>query len=190
MPTIDATVGGPGSNSYCLLAEATAYFDERLPLPTPWLASGDMCNRALTMATRVLDSMAQPFVSYVKDGAYYITRKQWTGEPASTTQRLAWPRIGMFNRNGGEIAEDEIPQELKEATAELAGQLMMADTTLDNDVAVKGITSIKAGSVSLSFAAGIEAHVLPNAVLNLMPASWFTDEVIDYATQEAEFEVI
>ena len=189
MPTIIATPGAATANSFCTKAEADAYYDERLPLPTPW-EDAESPERALIMATRVLSRMGQPFKSFVKDGAYYITRPVWTGHPATTTQRLAWPRTGMYNTNGVASPITEIPYELKEATAELAGQLVIADTTLDNDVAVKGIRSISAGSVSLSFKDAIDQHVLPDAVLNLMPASWFEPEAIDYAVGDAEFSLL
>lgn len=192
MPTIDATVGGSAANSYETLGEANTYFDERLPLPTPWVASGDSSIRALLMATRVLESMTYPHKTLRIDKCdckYYLTARQWTGAPASTTQRLAWPRTGMFDRNGNAIPSDVIPQELKDAESELAGQLLMSDTTLDNSTSVQGITSVKAGSVAVTFKENIAAHVLPDAVLNLMPPSWLTDEIVSYP-ETAEFDVI
>ena len=187
MPTIIATPGGATSNSYETLAEAATYFDERLPLATPWVASGDDSARALIMATRTLNSMSLPHVRKV--GEFYVTSRTWTGVPATSTQSLAWPRKGMYDGNGNAIPEDVIPQALKDAESELAGQLIMADTTLDNAVSVAGITSIRAGSVSLSFKEAIEAHVLPNMVLNLMPPSWFTEETLSTGFH-AEFEVL
>lgn len=191
MPTIIATVGGATSNSYETQAEANTYFDERLPLSTPWVASGDTAARALIMATRVLDAMNSPHRMLRKgcDCRYYYTNRQWTGAPATATQRLAWPRTGMYDNNGNLIASDVIPQALKDAESELAGQLLMADTTLDNAVAVGGIKSVSAGSVSVSFKDDIAAHVLPDAVLNLMPPSWLTDELVESATP-ALFDVI
>lgn len=259
MPTIDATVGGSLANSYELLSEANTYFDERLPLPTPWVASGDASIRALIMATRVLNSMSVPHRTLKRDACdcqYYLTARQWTGLPASATQRLAWPRIGMFDANGnaldvvisansvasptvitttvahGRTTGDKvfitgsnstpiidgthtatvlstttlsipvnvtiagtigritvIPQALKDAQSELAGQLLIADSTLDNPVSVQGLTSVKAGSVSLTFKDDIAAHVLPDAVMNLLPPGWFTDELISYP-ENAEFDVI
>jgi hypothetical protein len=193
MPVIDATVAGASSNSYQTLMEANEYHDGRIPLPTPWVASGDASIRALITATRVMDSMASPFRTFVRgqsgDASYHIVRRQWTGAPSTTTQRLAWPRTGMYNRNGVAIPSGEIPFELKEAHAELAGQLLNADTTLDNAVAVGGITSVRAGSVSVSFKDLIEQHVLPDAVMNLLPPSWFTDEEVVYTT-DAIFEVL
>ena len=191
MPTIKATVGGVDSNSYETQAEANTYFDERLPLATPWVASGDASIRALLMATRVLDAMSVPHRTLRKgcDCNYYYTNRQWTGTPASATQRLAWPRVGMYDRNGNAIPSDVIPQELKDMESELAGQLLMADTTLDNAQSIGGITSVKAGSVAVTFKDDIAAHVLPSAVLNLAPPSWFTDELVEAAIS-AQFDVI
>lgn len=191
MPVIDAIIGGVASNAYATEAEVNTYFDERLPLATPWVVSGANNARAIIMATRVLDAMVQPVVRYVKDGEYYITSRQWTGAVASDTQRLAWPRTGMFDRYDREIAEDVIPRELKEAMSELAGQLLISDTTLDNSAVAQGISSVRAGSVSVTFKDMIEQHVLPDAVWALMPGSWFTAEIIEYATRGSiEFEVL
>lgn len=188
--TIVATPGASNANSFLTEAEATAYFNARLPLVPPWEDADDP-TAALVMATRVLSAFAQPY-RYLMQGDppyYYRIRRQWTGAPATTTQRLPWPRTGMFDANGNAIASNVIPEALKEATAELAGQLIVADTTLDNSTAVKGITSVKAGSVSVSFKDMIESKVLPDAVWNLMPPSWFTEELIEGAIP-ALFDVI
>src|ERR1019366_3747461 len=104
-------------------------------------------------------------------------------------QRLAWPRIGMFDANGNAIDPTIIPQDLKDAESELAGQLLGGDRSLDNSVIVQGLTAVKAGSVSLSFKSEIMPQVIPDAVLNIMPQSWLTDEVYVLAN-EALFEVI
>ena len=82
-----------------------------------------------------------------------------------------------------------IPQALKDALAELAGALATSDSTLDNEVVVQGIKSVKAGSVALTFNDMIEQHVLPDMVWNLMPPSWFTSEIIEPA-MPAQFDVV
>lgn len=176
---LDATVGGAASNSYETVVEAQNYFDARLPL-AGW-DNADSQAILLVMGTRVLDALAQPFKTFFPasggTGAYYRVRRQWTGAPATTTQRLAWPRTGMLDANGNAIASNVIPQALKDALAELAGQLGGQDRTLDNDVIIQGLTSVKAGSVSLAFKQEIIPQVIPDAVYNLMPQSWLTDEL-------------
>jgi len=186
MPTIVETPAAANANSYETHAEANTYFDERLPLATPWVTSGQ--EAALIMATRVIEMVLQPRVVFDMANVCYRTRPTWTGAPSTTTQRLAWPRTGMLDRNGNAIPSGEIPYDLKNAQSELAGQLLMGDRTLDNDISIQGITSLKAGSVSLTFKDVIEAKVLPDAVLNLMPPSWFTDEDVDYGVRDAVFE--
>lgn len=193
MPTINSTAGDPAANSFCSLAEAATYFDERLALDPAWVTTGDTPARLLIMATRVLSAMMVPHRSlrWDKEGkAYYYTSRAWLGVPSTTTQSLAWPMIGMYDRLGRAIPSNVVPKELKEATAELAGQLGIADRTLDNDIKVQGITSVRAGSVALTFKEIIESQVLPDAVLSLLVPSWLSDELIDYATQELVFEAV
>lgn len=191
MPTIDATVGGASSNSYETYAEANAYFDERIPIVPPWVTSGN--EAYLITATRLLDNFAQPYKTFFppqgSSPAYYRVRPRWTGQPATATQRLAWPRIGMFDANGNEIPSNVIPQALKDAESEFAGQLLAGDRSLDNSVIVQGLTSVRAGSVSLSFKDTIIPQVIPDAVMNLMPTSWLTEELFEMANP-AEFDIV
>lgn len=188
---IIATPGAANANSYETHLEANQYFEERIPITPPWIASGQEVY--LLTATRALDALNQPRKTLMQpqDGraAYYIINRQWTGSPASATQRLAWPRIGMFDRNGNEIASTIIPQELKDAESEFAGQLKQGDRTLDNDVIVQGLTSLRASSVSLAFKNNIIPQVIPDMVFNLMPQSWLTDQRYEPAEQ-AIFDVV
>jgi len=191
--TINATPGDPDANSYDTLQEVNDYFDARIPLNPPWNPATDPASRAIVTATRTIDSLASGRRRLVKPAsgdAYYIVGRKWTGTPATSTQALAWPRIGMYDRNGNPIPADVIPRELKEATAELSGQLQQTDRTLDNAVSAQGIKSISAGSVSVAFKDDIDVKVLSDMVLNLMPPSWFTEETIEGATSVFDFEVI
>ncbi len=177
MATLDATVGGATSNSYTTLAEALAYYETRTPI-AGWENADDQ-SALLMMATRVLDAMARPHTTYHPGPPpYHLTSSTWTGAPATTTQRLAWPRTGMYDQNGNAIPSNVLPQDLKDAVSELAGHLGTTDLTLDNSVIVQGLKSMSAGSVSLSFKDMIERHVIPDFIYSLMPSSWFTDEII------------
>lgn len=201
MPTVKATPGASDANSYLTRIEGDTYYENRL-FSTIWTgATADTKDAALIMATRTLEMMLSPYKYFVPATtglnareAHWITRPTWTGEIASDTQALAWPRIGMFDRNGNEIDELTIPQDLKNATAELAGQLIRADRTLDNDVSVQGIVGIKAGPVELKFKDGAPVtKVLPDNVLFMLVPSWLTDTVIEYFTgafDVAEFDVV
>jgi len=181
------------ANSFISLAEYAYYHERRLPLDPPVVTTGDVAARNVIMATRVLSAMhvARKTLRWGSDGKpYYYTSRAWTGEIATATQSLAWGRLNMYDRLGRLIASNSIPQELKDATAELAGQLGNTDRTLDNDISVQGITSIKAGSVSLTFKDMIEVRVLPEAVQMLLVSSWLTDEIVLYGIHTPIFEAV
>ncbi len=177
--TLVATAGAADANSYLTEEEADSIFEARLHTSLWDDADDEDKPKALAMATKVLDRMLMPGEEYVQNGdsPYYRVRPTWTGMVATTTQALAWPRAGMYDANGNAIAEDVIPGDLKEATAELALQLLAGDRTLDNDVAVQGLTGLRVGSISLSFKDLIEAKVIPDAVWNALVPSWVTSEV-------------
>lgn len=85
-----------------------------------------------------------------------------------------------------------LPQALKDATAELAGAMAKADRTLDNDVVVQGLTSLRAGPVSLSFkTSGLSGMMktLPDMVYALLVPSWITDDIMEPAIR-AELTII
>lgn len=191
MVTIITTPAAPDANSYADMAFANAYFEQRLPLPVEWVASGDLEARALLTAARYLDVIASPLTVFVPpqggQAPYYHTRPQWTGTPSTTTQRLSWPRVGMYDRNGNIIDPMVLPVDLKLAQCEFAGQLKVQDRTLDNDVITQGIKSVSAGSVAVTFKDMIDPAVWPQAVWNLLVPSWFTDVQIEYV-QSAMFE--
>ena len=138
--TLDATPGGVASNTYASLAEANLYFDDTLNT-TDWTnASSDNQSRALLMATRILEDTVR-----------------WQGVPASSAQALSWPRRGILTQvsedSGGvffrrqiiktlggllsplgiELPYNEIPQFLKNATAELARSLLQGDRIVEQD---------------------------------------------------------
>jgi len=189
--TLDAEPTSATANSFLTLAEFNAYLDSRVGGLTVKALNDDVKARLLVTATRTLSYLLSGVRTFIMtDPAHYETSPKWTGAPVSTTQPLPWPRTGMFNLNGGEIASNVFPQELKDADAELAFQLYSKDSTLDNQVAVKGITSIKAGSVALTFDTKgmVATKILPDAVRFMIPSSWLTDVVYDYLT-EADFEV-
>jgi hypothetical protein len=79
----------------------------------------------------------------------------------------------MLYKTGAMIPSGEVPQALKDATAEFARQLMVTDRTADNDVEAQGISSLSAGPVSLAFKDTIYPKVVPDAVMNLLVPTWY-----------------
>ena len=182
-----ATPADPSANSFLTLAEANDYFLSRIPIEE-WDDFGNK-NILIVMATRLITSQFSPSRKLIQvrppGESYYVQRPTWTGTPTTTTQRLPWPRVGMYDRNGNAIGDMIVPQDLKEATAELAGHLAKSDRLLDNDVAVQGITSVKAGSVSVGFKSdGIDViKAIPDIVAAMLyltsgGASFVTGETL------------
>jgi len=98
--TIVATPGASDANSFATLEEADAYLDLRLHADA-WVGTEDK-KRALITATRELDAMT------------------YQGSRLTDTQALSWPRRGV---------PDPFPRRLKDATCELAHELLRAGAT-------------------------------------------------------------
>ncbi len=178
-----STPGAPDANTLVSLDRANYYFARRIPLPTPWVTSGDLPATLLIMSTRVLSSLTvkRRTLKWDPNGKpYYYQSRYWLGEVTFANQSLPFPRNGELT----------IPESIEFATAELAGQLQISDRTLDNDISVQGITGITAGPVSLEFKEMIESKALPDAVMNLIPPLYLSDEEIDYAIYSLYIEAI
>jgi len=133
--TIVATAGSASANSYCTVAEASAYNEAHVSGATWSDADPEDQKRALIMATRQLDA--------------YLS---WSGVATTDSQVLAWPRTGMIDPVTEDvIGEDVIPQRLKNAVAEQARLLLVRDRSAESDTDVSGIASITAGSVQIGF---------------------------------------
>lgn len=143
--TLDATVGGVDSNTYCTLAAADTFHEDHL-YATDWTSAADANkNIALVMATRVLDE-----------------QMNWHGNQDTETQALLWPRNSVYDRGGYLVDNATIPAFLQRATAELARYLIASDRTADDDT--KGFSKIKVGPIDLRPDKYDRAPVLPKAV--------------------------
>ena len=105
------------ATSYISTSFADDYF-EIDTFTTVWgaLSTAEKEGR-LAWATRLLDQ-----------------KVKWKGYRTTTTQALAWPRTGVYTREGEAIASDEIPTQLKEAVCEMAKFLATDDPTIGQGV--------------------------------------------------------
>jgi hypothetical protein len=104
------------------------------------------------------------------------TQIDWTGYAVTWTQRLPWPRYGMFQRVGQNYVNHLlIPEELKNAQFELARLLIHTDRTIENEIETQGLTSLRAGSVTLKFRENgpIGAPVIPQVSWSLLHPDWY-----------------
>lgn len=151
--TLVATAGSASANTYCTRADATTYHEGRLYSDDWNDADTTDQDAALVMATRLLDQWFD-----------------WQGSAVDSTQALKWPRTGVLGPTGYQLASNAIPAEIRDATAELARCLIAEDRTKDSDIETQGISSLKAGSVELSFTARAAAKVIPDSVLGFISA--------------------
>lgn len=98
------------TDTYTSVADADMYFSNRL-YSTAWAALSPSNKEAsLRIAAKHLDLM-------------YM----WLGEPTSSSQPMAWPRNGLYTRNGAEILNTTVPEDIKNAQCELAYQWAQSD---------------------------------------------------------------
>ena len=148
---LNAIAADPDANAYLTLEEAIAYVDGHISSATWDAATADERRRAIVTATALLDA------SFT-----------WDGEPTTYEQRLLWPRTGCITRTGDDLADDTIPGSIKDATAELARQLLASDRTADNDAEAAGLQSLSAAGISLSFKASAKSKPIPDAVARMV----------------------
>ncbi len=158
------TPGAAGANSYASLAFASGYHSNHLYSSAWFAASEDEQTSGLIMATRLLDGMP----------------RAWTGLASTAVQALGFPRKGMLTRNGYGIPTGKIPDPLKNAECELARQLIEENLLETDSVTAKGITSLKAGPVALTFKKTRDIQdallaMIPDAVISLLVPSWLID---------------
>lgn len=171
---LDTTVGGASSNSYNTLVEFDQYLTEHVSGAVALAVTPDAKKEAgLITAARVFDAM---FL--------------WNGAPASTTQRRAFPRVGLLDRNGVALDGLSIPIEVKEAHAELARLMLQSDTTAPSAVAAAGLTQVTAGPVTLKFKDLISLKVIPESVWILIPRSWYDRLATEPEPKRLMFEVM
>lgn len=120
-------------NSYVTVAEADAYFADRLDVAAWISANESQKSQALITATALLDDL------------------HWLGVAVNDNQNLAFPRSGIYFdiKLGRDVQLDEssVPSRILRATYELAYHLQNNDGLLDSTGAVK---NINIGSISLS----------------------------------------
>jgi len=146
---LDATTGGASADSYISEADADTYHGNNLNV-TDWTgAPSSDKEKALKMATRLLDE-----------------RIDWNGSKYTEAQSLRWPRSNVTDPDGYAVGTDEIPTAVTNATAEFAKFLIAGNRVDDSDG--KGISRVKAGSVEVDFDKTDTADVLPEIVYEML----------------------
>jgi len=142
-----------GTNSYINVADADTYFGDLIHAELWTAASEETQAKALVTATKMLD------------------RRYWAGTKYSDAQALDWPRSGLTDPEGNEVAEDAVPQFVLDATCELALALI-EDPSIQAPDDAGNIKSIKTGTVGVEWfgsgAVGLSSSGLPQIVEELI----------------------
>lgn len=121
-----------GINSYVTVAEADAYFADRLDATLWSSAAPERKAQALVTATSMLDELS------------------WTGMALTDTQTLAFPRAGEYFDNkvgAGVILDAFVPDRIIKATYEQAYHLL-GNSSLQDDTG--SLDSLTLGAISLT----------------------------------------
>lgn len=124
MATLDATLAGEDSNSYCTVAYADAYAENQ-----SWAADWD----ALTD-----DEKAVALIGATQ----WLETLSWAGTRCEDTQRLAWPRSDA-SCDGITAACTAIPRRIQDAEVELAWQFHQNPTAINGGGGAAAGTYVK-----------------------------------------------
>ncbi len=139
---VETGTGELTSESYVSVTDCADYASKRgLTFPS---SPVDAAEQALRRATQWIDDT-------------YRTR--FPGQRRRfRLQALEWPRVAVVDMNGFPIEDDEIPQEVFNATCEAAVRELASAGSLAPDLERGGkIQMLKAGSVEIQYGAGASA---------------------------------
>lgn len=141
---VETGTGSSTATSYVSVEDATDIIDTNIHAASSWGAlSLDSQQKLLSWASRYLDQHAI-----------------WEGVKTVEASALRWPRTGVCDRDGILIGPNTIPQQLKEATAEMARYLIDTDRSVERDQ--DAIERIKADVVELEFVSGYRLPQIPD----------------------------
>lgn len=145
-----------GTNSYISVADATTYFEGSIDHDLWDAATNDTRERALISATRMMD------------------RQDWLGSKYSSSQDLEWPRSGLTDKNGDSLDETTVPQQVLDATCELASALIDNPYLQDDTDSGSNIKKLKAGSAEIEFIRALSGTRFPT-IINELVGLWLSN---------------
>lgn len=90
----------------------------------------------------------------IRRAVNYLDGLKWSGIRSNgRSQSLAWPRAGVVDADGNDIASDEIPSEVIKAQHELARAEFISPGVLSPQVSQRdaAVTAEKVGEISVSY---------------------------------------
>ena len=123
--------------SYATVDEADEYLAVEPTYTAAWAAIDTAGNNTkkiyLIAATRYLDGLL------------------WAGDKAVATQDTQWPRSGLTDRDGNDVAAGAVPTAIEQAVILLAADLSLDSEALSTDAAEDNVASERIGPKSVSY---------------------------------------
>ena len=141
--------GSVSATSYASVVEGNAYHDAHLYGSAWSSAKTDTKERALMMATRILDE-----------------RVNWVGRKATDAQALRWPRSSVVDADGYTVSSTVVPVTIKNAVIEFARLLIDTDTTAARDD--EGVKSMKLDSLAIEYDKTDQKNAIPQTVREMV----------------------
>jgi len=117
-------------------------------------ADGILCLNPTAYTTWLALSPVQKDSFLVWSSQYLDSYFDWEGHKTVKESGLRWPRCGTKDRDGCYISDDEIPEQLKQAVAEVAVFLVNSDAAASGGQSSnlpEGIKRVKADVVEIEF---------------------------------------
>lgn len=168
---LDATVGGATSNAFLTRARFKVLVADR------------------PHSVDILDpSFDQDLIDQlIIQASLAISALDFEGVAPYADQALAFPRTGLTRNGGHTVNPATIPLEIERATTELAYLLRDSlEPIEENDIAVLGLTEIKASTIGLKFREQNpeDMRLIPMSAMRYIPRSWIKtpDDEITYVS--------
>jgi hypothetical protein len=140
----------PTATSYVSVAAADDYFEIDRAFSATWSAlTTEEKEYRLAWATRILDQ-----------------KVRWNGIKDTQTQGLEWPRRSVYDRNDVAISDNIIPEQLVEATLELAKYVNSNDPISGSGVDF--VKSIVLDVLEIEYQEGTSQNSFPNVLNSLL----------------------
>jgi len=97
----------------------------------------------------------------------------WQGtKTGGASQVNAFPRTGLLYADGTAVSTSEVPQEIEDATALLAGSINLDTDTADNGSSGSNVKTAVAGSVNVSFFRQTDGLMLQDETAFKLISQW------------------
>ena len=138
--------GVSGANSYATVSNADTYFEGQIYKDSWIKASAAQKAQALAMATSTLDTLVS-----------------WDGTKKASTNPLEWPRKNVTEKNGYAVADNIIPDVVKEATYLTA--LGLLESNRREEPGDAGIDELGLEGINIKFNKTDRSSILPHFVM-------------------------